>query len=319
VRGIEVCRKFARDFALHPHRARTSTVDVVRRRYTGQRVRSTRVRSLEECEALEAHGDAIVVFELQGNLYFADAEQLIRRVLANIDDARVVILDGQRVRRVDPPAVTLLIGLADTIIAHERTLVTAGFPTAPDGALDLGGITAADVDDALEWWEERVLAEAFPGGAGRDLPLASQELLRGMTSEHLAAIEDTVSVEELGIGTYLAREGDASDCVYFLLSGQVSVRLPIHDRGGDGHANAPRLAGFGPGAAVGELALLDESPRSADLVVDRPTRVAVLSVRDLDDLDSELPGLKATLYANLAHSLSERLRRANGRIRALEQ
>jgi glutaminase len=319
VRGIEVCRRFARDFALHPHRARTSTADVVRRRYTGHRVRSTRVRTPGEIEALEAHGDAIVVFELQGNLYFADAEQLIRRVLTSIDDARIVVLDGQRVGRVDPPAVTLLIGLADTIATHERTLVTAGFPTAADGVLDLGGITAADVDDALEWWEERVLAEVFPGGASIELPLARQELLRGVAPEQLAAIEEAVSFEELGVGAYLAHEGDPSDCVYFLLSGQISVRLAPHDRRGDGHGNAPRLAGFGPGAAVGELALLDESPRSADLVVDRPTRVATLSVRDLDELDAALPGLKATVYANLAHSLSERLRRANGRIRALEQ
>ena len=80
-----------------------------------------------------------------------------------------------------------------------------------------------------------------------------------------------------------------------------------------------RLAGFGPGVAVGELALLDESPRSADLVADEPTRVAALSVRELDDLDVDLHGIKSTIYANLAHSLSERLRRANGRIRTLEQ
>ena len=314
VRGIEVCRRFARDFALHPHRARTSSTDVVRRRYTGHRVRSTRVRSLEEGEALESRGDEIVVFELQGNLYFSDAEQLIRRVLAHIDDARVVVLDGQRVGRVDPPAVTLLIGLADTVVAHERKLITAGFPTGADGALDLGGITAATVDDALEWWEERVIADAFPGGREAELPLASQELLRGVTPEQLRAIEETVKVTNLGVGAHLAREGDPSDCVYFLLSGQISVRLPVA-----GHGDGPRLAGFGPGAAVGELALLDESPRSADLAVDRPTRVAALAVRDLDDLDAELPGLKATIYANLAHSLSERLRRANGLIRALEQ
>jgi hypothetical protein len=47
--------------------------------------------------------------------------------------------------------------------------------------------------------------------------------------------------------------------------------------------------------------------------------VATLAVRDLHDLDAALPGLAATVYANLAHSLSERLRRANGRIRTLEQ
>jgi glutaminase len=314
VRGIEVCRRFARDFALHPHRARTTATDVVRRRYTGRGVRSTLVRSIEECEVLEDRGDEIAVFELQGNLYFADAEQLVRQVLEGAEDARVVILDGERLGRIDPPAITLLVGLATAVAGSGRVLVSAGFPAGGEGRVDLGGITAADVDDALEWWEESVLAQTFPTEEKSDLPLASQELLRGITPEQLAAIEDTVVVEDLQIGDYLAHEGEASDCVYFLLAGRVSVRLAV-----EGRARTRRLAGFGPGVSVGELALLDESPRSADLVVERPARVASLSVRDLDDLETELPGLKATIYANLAHSLSERLRRANGRIRALEQ
>jgi len=314
VRGIEVCRRFARDFALHPHRARSSAADVVRRHYTGHRVRSTLVRTIEECEAIEDHGDEIVVYELQGNLYFADAEQLVRQVLSSVDDARVVVLDGERLGRIDPPAITLLIGLADAIASTERVLVTAGFPPTTDGPVDLGGFTAADVDDALEWWEESVLTATLPTRASSEQPLANQELLRGVTPEELAAIEHAVVVTELGVGEYLAHEGDDSDCVYFLLAGRISVRLQV-----EGRPTGRRVAGFGAGVSVGELALLDESPRSADLVVERPAMVASLSVRDVDDLDAEFPGLKATIYANLAHSLSERLRRANGRIRALEQ
>jgi CRP-like cAMP-binding protein len=71
--------------------------------------------------------------------------------------------------------------------------------------------------------------------------------------------------------------------------------------------------------AVGELALLDAGTRSADLLVDAPSVVAELRVEELDLLDQDFPGLKATVYANLAHSLAHRLRRANDRIRALEQ
>jgi CRP-like cAMP-binding protein len=149
---------------------------------------------------------------------------------------------------------------------------------------------------------------------GHGLPLAAQELLRGVTPGQLAAIERAVEIRDLPAGTFLAREGDPADAVFFLLSGQVSVRLPL-----DGRDATRRLAAFGPGAAVGELALLDGSPRSADLVVDEESRIAIFSVDDVKQLDHDEPGLEATLYANLAHSLSERLRRANGRIRALEQ
>jgi len=234
-------------------------------------------------------------------------------VISRIDGARVVVLDGERLGRIDPPAIRLLIGLADTVASADRVVVTAGFPVSTEGPVDLGGITAADVDDALEWWEESVLTKTLTTRTD-ELPLASQELLRGVTPEQLAAIEHAVVVTELDAGEYLAREGDDSDCVYFLLSGLISVRLQV-----EGRPAGRRVAGFGAGVSVGELALLDESPRSADLVVERSATVASLSVRDLDDLDVELPGLKATIYANLAHSLSERLRSANGRIRALEQ
>jgi CRP-like cAMP-binding protein len=113
----------------------------------------------------------------------------------------------------------------------------------------------------------------------------------------------------------LAREGEDADSVFFLLSGRVSVWLRTDDHRHPGR----RLASFGAGVAVGEMALLDSATRSADLVLERPATVAEFRVADLDELDALHPGLKATIYANLAHSLSDRLRRANGRIRALEQ
>ncbi len=115
-------------------------------------------------------------------------------------------------------------------------------------------------------------------------------------------------------GTVLAREGEDADSVFFLLSGRVSVWLRIADQ-----RHGRRLASFGPGVAVGEMAFLESSTRSADLVLEQPSTVAELRVDELDGLERDHPGLKATIYANLAQTLSDRLRRANGRIRALEQ
>jgi CRP-like cAMP-binding protein len=121
-------------------------------------------------------------------------------------------------------------------------------------------------------------------------------------------------ITDFDAGAVLAREGQDADSVYFMLSGRVSVRLHV-----DGQGHGRRLASFGAGVAVGEMALLDAGSRSADLLLERASTVAELRVDDLDALDRELPGLKGTIYANLAHSLSDRLRRANNRIRALEQ
>jgi len=171
-----------------------------------------------------------------------------------------------------------------------------------------------DLDTALEWWEDAILAEVLGARDDVMLPLAAQELLRGLPDDAVTALEAATTPRDLPESTVLAREGDPAESVYFLLSGRVSVWLRNADR-----ARGQRVASFGPGVAVGELALLDAGARSADLVLEAPSRVAELRVDALDPLDREFPGLKATVYANLAHSLSDRLRRANGRIRALEQ
>src|SRR5262249_21728564 len=159
------------------------------------------------------------VFELQGNVFFADAEQLIRRVLDGLGPARIVVLDGHRLGRIDPPAINLLVELANGIAGSGRVLVTAGFPIEDRSTVDLGAAMAAACADPLEGWEEAVLAPAVAADRRTELPLSSQELLRGITSDQLAAVGADVEILELPIGAVLAHEGDAADSVYFLLSG----------------------------------------------------------------------------------------------------
>ncbi len=67
------------------------------------------------------------------------------------------------------------------------------------------------------------------------------------------------------------REGDHADAIFFVLSGLVSVRLPLAGTGRD-----RRLATLGAGVAVGEMAFLDEGQRSADVVAERDSMLARL-------------------------------------------
>jgi SulP family sulfate permease len=71
--------------------------------------------------------------------------------------------------------------------------------------------------------------------------------------------------------------------------------------------------------AFGEMAMLDNSKRSADVVADDETLLARLSVADLRALGEAWPNLTATVYRNLATNLARRLRAANSQVRALEQ
>lgn len=317
VRGIEVCRRIVRDFDLHPFRTHEAAeTDVIGRRYTGTSVRSTRTLTLLECDTIEHHGDRLQVLELHGRLVFADAEQMLRAVLDVPATVDTIILEGHRLAGIDPPAVPLIHGLARSLRASGQALVLADFPPTDDAgkALVFDAERFPDLDTALEWWEDRVLEATLGARDQQILPLAEQELLRGLPAEAVDALEAACTIEEYDIGAVLAREGEDADSVYFLLSGRVSVWLRIADQ-----RHGRRLASFGPGVAVGEMAFLESSTRSADLVLEQPSTVAELRVDELDGLEADHPGLKATIYANLAQTLSDRLRRANGRIRALEQ
>jgi glutaminase len=317
VRGIEVCRRIVRDFDLHPFRTKEVTdPGVIGRRYDGRSVRSSRTLTVAECDAVDREGCRLEVFELQGRLVFAEAEAMLRTVLAVPASVDTVVLEGHRLAGVDPPAVPLLHGLARALRASGQSLALACFPPSDDSgkALVLDADRFPDLDAALEWWEDQVLDAALGPRDALVLPLEAQELLRGLSATVVAAIEAVCTVRELDRGAVLAREGDEAHAVYFLLSGRIGVRLRLDDG-----AHGGRLAAFGPGVAVGESALLESSTRSADLVVERPSIVAELRVDDLHVVEREHPGARATIYANLAQTLSDRLRRANQRIRALEQ
>jgi glutaminase len=130
----------------------------------------------------------------------------------------------------------------------------------------------------------------------------------------LAAIELAMSVRTVEAGTTVIREGEVADEVFFLLAGRVSVLLPL-DANAAGRNR--RLATLGLGVAFGELALLDEARRSADVVCDERSTIASLSLGALQQLQASSPSIGQAMHANLARLLARRLRSANAQIRAL--
>jgi CRP-like cAMP-binding protein len=144
--------------------------------------------------------------------------------------------------------------------------------------------------------------------------IRDQELLRGLAPDAVEAIEQAAEPRTYDEGEAILREGDPADAIYFLVDGEVSVRLPL-----DGTGRARRLATFGSGVAFGEAALLEETVRTADVRAESPAAVAVLAVAALDDVEAAHPGTRGTILTNLANVLARRLHTANAHIRALER
>lgn len=100
------------------------------------------------------------------------------------------------------------------------------------------------------------------------------------------------------------QEGDLSNEAYRLLTGCVEISIRV-----DGHKVV--LAQLAPGDIFGEMAMIDEHPRSATAMATEASQVEMMTPADFNQCIIQDP---ATLMPYLA-SFFERLRTANNRLR----
>jgi glutaminase len=303
-RGVKVCERIAHDLHLHPFRYQLDIGGVVRRSYTSAEVHSCRIRTAAELDVLARHGDSTRVYELQGDLFFATSERVFRYVTDSLDGVETVVLDLRRVVAIDAAAVSMLDRLTDTLLGTGRTLVLAEGDGRPA------------LDDVLEQCEDRILATYGPVASSGATDLSDQELLRGLGAAELRAIEAAASKQRFRAGELVFREGSPADSILFVLDGSLSAVLPAREPV-DPATKDRWLARFGPGLAVGELALLGDGSRSADIVADEDTTVAVIGIADLARITGAYSTIDVALHRNLARVLARRLRSANEQLRLL--
>ena len=100
----------------------------------------------------------------------------------------------------------------------------------------------------------------------------------------------------LAPGDFLFREGDKGEKMYVLLEGEIDICL------GDFV-----LETVGPGALIGEMALIDNSPRTANAVAKAACRLAEIDRRRFHFLVQQTPHFATHVMKTLA----DRLRHMN--------
>lgn len=113
-----------------------------------------------------------------------------------------------------------------------------------------------------------------------------------------------METKALELGEIIFQEGDLSSEAYRLLSGGVEISIAVEGK-------KVVLAQLGPGDIFGEMAMIDEHPRSATAMTLFPSQVEVMTPDDFNQCIIQDP---ATLMPYLA-SFFERLRTANDRLR----
>ena len=138
--------------------------------------------------------------------------------------------------------------------------------------------------------------------------LQKNRLFQGIGVDTLKLLLDTIQPELAQPGEWIIREGDVSDFMFVVLTGE----LEVVSHGGGPNADV-RVALLGPGDWVGEMALLETNQlRSASVRSLAPSDLLRLTARDLETLiKARDVGLYAQIMANIARELGRRLRVAD--------
>jgi CRP/FNR family cyclic AMP-dependent transcriptional regulator len=95
----------------------------------------------------------------------------------------------------------------------------------------------------------------------------------------------------------LMSEGDETDCMYVLQQGKVKVYVS------DEEGKELMLNIHGPGDYFGEIALLDDSPRSASVMTLEPCKLLVITKRDFEEYIMNNPQVAMRLLRDLTQRL----------------
>lgn len=301
---------------------------VVRRTTSGRESFSRKQRLPHEIAVLEQEGAHTTICELQGSLFFGTTDQLLSHLDADLKTKRFVILDLRRVQSVDFTAAHMLAQIQARLAKREAYLLLSTMPPDMPTRQDLqtyfdqiglqtsaGNVRVFDeLDDALEWTEEQLLAEASVASSAPEVALGLNEidLLEGLDLETLGALAHCISERSVAPDEKVFAQGDVGDDLFLIRRGTVKIMLRL---AGERHHH---LAAFGRGDFFGDMAFLDRAARSADAIAATATDLYVLSRDRFEAVARDHPDAARKFSTRLARVLASRLRHTDAQLRALE-
>ncbi len=129
--------------------------------------------------------------------------------------------------------------------------------------------------------------------------LESAELFQLLKPDELASVQASAQMRSFAAGQEIFRAGDPGDGLYFIKSGLVEISDQLDNR----HQHA--LSQLGPGQIFGEMAVIEQLPRSAYATALQPTTAAFLDRQDMQALLAKSPALAGALLQLVSHRLRD--------------
>ncbi len=302
-----------------------SRVNLVRYTLTGTTYHSRFYRQLEHTRLLERFGDQILIFKLEGFIFFGTANDLYEQVHQRIRQpgkipVRYVILDFEMVSGMDSTGLLSFSKMLQFTQDRNVALIFSGLKGRALKQFENGGFGAhidglhlfSQLDRAVEWCEDRIL---LAHGFALDEPAVplAERLAAALMAADTASLMGYLERTEVAAGELLMRQDDPPDDVYLIESGRITVTMEL------GGGDAVRLLTMGAGSVVGQEELYLGTSRTASAVAETASTVYRLSAGALHRMETDAPALAIALHHFMARALTERLAAIHRTLRSLSR
>ena len=167
---------------------------------------------------------------------------------------------------------------------------------------------AADLPELKPCFAAKAAAAAPPSpglGAGFNPgTLRQTKLFAGLQEPQLASLVHYLEAIRFPQFSHIIRQGQHGDAMYMVAEGEVRVLTIVEGK-------ESILATLTPGDCFGEISLLDQGPRSADIIANKDSVLLRISHAAFDRLVREAPALALPFLLALSRAVVQRLRRTN--------
>jgi sulfate permease, SulP family len=287
--------------------------------FDGSEYRSHLDRSAEELAILGQHGRELQGMSLQSYLFFGSANRLYQHVKALLrkqPGCRFLVFDFRLVTGVDSSAVHSLSQIKQAAAEMGARVVIANLRPELERAFLASRLSdvliAPDIGRALEGCEDAIIAAHQVTAGEKDSLHAWFEKALG-SAEHSDALAALCRRFEARAGDIIARQGEPSNSMHFILDGRVSILVDM------GEARAVRVRSLVGHTTIGEMGLISGRPRSATIQAEAPSVLYELSLEHFNEIKRDRPALGRALLGYVIAVMAERLSFASRVIGVLQR
>src|SRR5262249_44442032 len=297
-----------------------SRVNAIKFSFDGSEFHSSLDRSPAELSILATHGKELQGMAMQGYLFFGTANRLyeeVKALLAAQPNCRFLLFDFRLVIGIDSSATHSFTQIKDAADEKGVRLVLVNLTPELKRAFQAirihtdSLIVVADLDHALELCEDAIIEVHRLDEAGFSFHSWLADAL-GCT-EYADRLTKCCTRLEVKPGEEVARQGDLSESMHFLLKGRVGIF--VSSEGG----HEVRVRSLGPHTTIGEMGLMTGRPRSATIRAEVASTLYVLPLDVYRQIILQDPTLGQALLRFALDMMVERLSAANRAIGALQR